>query len=176
MEDKTFNSFCLLCCCPSKSFYIAAHTPVGGYISGQTIDLYMNIDNESNQSVSKFTVQLIKVWIKCIYDSKVYELILFRFQQITYHDRPESKAKKVETIVVTKEETLGCDSDHVEDIQAKIIVPSIPPTDNTINNIIKVEYFIRVSQLIHFLLRFSFSYRFCLICVADNRFCSRLSH
>lgn len=40
---------------------IVARTPVGGYTPGQCINLEINVKNESDQPVSEFSVQLIKV-------------------------------------------------------------------------------------------------------------------
>lgn len=40
---------------------LRARTPVGGYCPGQVINLEIDVINESDQPVSDFTVQLIKV-------------------------------------------------------------------------------------------------------------------
>lgn len=40
---------------------LIARTPVGGYTPGQVINLEIDVDNQSDQPVSDFTVQLIKV-------------------------------------------------------------------------------------------------------------------
>lgn len=40
---------------------IEASTPVGGYAPGQTINLQIHVDNQSKESVSKFSVKLVKV-------------------------------------------------------------------------------------------------------------------
>lgn len=60
-KDKTFYLCCLLCCCSSDPMKIVARSPVGGYTPGQIINLEVNVDNQSDQPVSDFTVQLIKV-------------------------------------------------------------------------------------------------------------------
>lgn len=60
-EDKTFFLCCLLCCCISDPLKIVARMPVGGYTPGQTINLELNVNNQSDQPVSEFSVQLIKV-------------------------------------------------------------------------------------------------------------------
>lgn len=40
---------------------LIARTPVGGYTPGQVINLEIDVINQSDQPVSDFTVQLIKV-------------------------------------------------------------------------------------------------------------------
>lgn len=59
-KDKTF-CVSLLCCYASDPLKIVVRTPVGGYTPGQVINLEVNVNNQSDQPVSDFTVQLIKV-------------------------------------------------------------------------------------------------------------------
>lgn len=40
---------------------IVARTPVGGYVPGQTINLEIIADNESDQPATRFWVELMKV-------------------------------------------------------------------------------------------------------------------
>lgn len=45
----------------SDPLKLIARTPVGGYTPGQTINLEVEVINKSDQPVSDFSVQLIKV-------------------------------------------------------------------------------------------------------------------
>lgn len=51
----------LLTCLKSTPIQITARTPVGGYVSGQTINIEICIKNESKKPLSAIRVQLIKV-------------------------------------------------------------------------------------------------------------------
>lgn len=64
---------------------------------------------------------------------------------ITYHSYSD---KRIETIVVTKAETQGCNVNQNKDLTVSIKVPALPPTDFLTSNVIKVKYFIRVRNLI----------------------------
>lgn len=61
--DKTFPLLGLLCCCKSDPLEFTVRTPVSGYVPGQTVPLEIVVSNKSNQRVTAFTVQLIKVKI-----------------------------------------------------------------------------------------------------------------
>lgn len=50
-----------MCCIESEPLEIVGRLPVGGYAPGQTINLLLSVANKSDQPVSEFTVQLIKV-------------------------------------------------------------------------------------------------------------------
>lgn len=45
----------------SRSMRIEAFTAVGGYVPGQTINLHIKVNNETNESISKFSAKLVKV-------------------------------------------------------------------------------------------------------------------
>lgn len=63
-KHKTFYPCFLLCCCESDPLDINVCAPVGAYTPGQTINLYIKANNKSDQPVSGFSVQLIKVSIR----------------------------------------------------------------------------------------------------------------
>lgn len=56
-----FNLFGLLFCFLSGPLRITVRTPVGGYTPGQIINVQINARNQSDQPVSEFRVQLLKV-------------------------------------------------------------------------------------------------------------------
>lgn len=57
----TKNHAFITCCWRSDPLKIVARTPVGGYAPGQMINLVLNVNNKSDQTVSEFTVQFFKV-------------------------------------------------------------------------------------------------------------------
>lgn len=67
-------------------------------------------------------------------------------QQITYFTHANSSRTTSETIVITEEDTRGCDVNQTEKIRLNISVPAVPPTDFSTSNIVKVRYSIRVSD------------------------------
>lgn len=44
-----------------RTMMIDATVPLGGYVPGQTINLQINVNNQSKETVSKFSVKLVKV-------------------------------------------------------------------------------------------------------------------
>lgn len=133
---------------------LIARTPVGGYTPGQVINLEIEVINQSDQPVSDFTVQLIKVkkndqnhftngqsWV---FSQFIYLFVFF--QQITYFTHANSSRTTSESIVITEEDTRGCDVNQTEKIRVNISVPAISPTDFSTSNIVKVRYSIRVSD------------------------------
>lgn len=60
-KRKTFCMCCLLCCFKTDPLIVIATIPVGGFVSGQLIPLHLHVINNSDQSVHKFQVQLMKV-------------------------------------------------------------------------------------------------------------------
>lgn len=59
--------------------------------------------------------------------------------------------KKTEEIILKQEYIQGCDSGQEQDFHIDILVPTVPPNQDAICNIIKVKYFIRVSKKINWL-------------------------
>lgn len=63
-ENHLYHPCFLLCCLPSNPLSMLSQIPVGGYAPGQTINLSINVDNQSNTRVPKFTMELVQVSIK----------------------------------------------------------------------------------------------------------------
>lgn len=64
-------------CFESNQIQIIARTPVRGYIPGQIIPLEIEINNQSNVEISKFTIELIKVSISQFTEHFSFEFSLF---------------------------------------------------------------------------------------------------
>lgn len=61
------------------------------------------------------------------------------------HDgRSESRQKCIEDII-TEDTIGGCRPNEKDSFQVNLRVPSIPPTDFSTSNIVKVKYLIKVS-------------------------------
>lgn len=73
-------------------------------------------------------------------------MIVFSFQKIKYFTHANSSPKKTEETVLNQEYIEGCDWGQERDFHVTIAVPTIPPNQNEICNIIKIKYFIRVSR------------------------------
>lgn len=74
----------------SDQIQIIARTPVSAYIPGQTILLEINVNNQSNEEISKFTVELMKVSFLWLVTENVYldfYYVLFYFQLINYSNQ-----------------------------------------------------------------------------------------
>lgn len=74
---KSF-SICFLYCLTTDPMYVTAQTPAAGYIPGQTIELSLKFNNESNQTFRNFQIQLVKVSLailsmNILYDQRTYQ-------------------------------------------------------------------------------------------------------
>lgn len=58
---KRFYPFCLLVCCASDPLFITASIPVSGYTSGQMINVELELTNNSNENISAFVIQIVRV-------------------------------------------------------------------------------------------------------------------
>lgn len=63
-EDHSYYPCFLFCCFPSDPLTMVAQLPVGGYAPGQTINLSLNVNNQSNTRVPDFMMELIQVRIQ----------------------------------------------------------------------------------------------------------------
>lgn len=141
-----FNKCCLLCCFKSNPLDIIVRVQFGGYTPGQTINVQIEANNKSDEQVSHFIVQLIKV-------SMVPKIDLINFidfncffvvQHVSYHTHTSAYAKKLEAVVVCEGKTQGCDLNSNVNLCASFVVPAISSTDKTTSKIIKFDYSIRV--------------------------------
>lgn len=60
-EERVFYPLGCFCCFPSGPLLVDAYAPVQGYTPGQTINVTVKVNNESNETLSHFDVELIKV-------------------------------------------------------------------------------------------------------------------
>lgn len=58
---KHFNACCIFFCCSSGPLLIVARTPVSGYTPGQSIRVELELTNNSNENVSTFVLQILRV-------------------------------------------------------------------------------------------------------------------
>lgn len=120
--------------------------PVGGYAPGQTLNLDFDLNNGSDVNFSSFTVQLVK--------------------QITYHIVPGSSRNITEHVIVVEHTADGCSMGERKSYQASLLVPPIPPTDDSLSNICRVKYFMRVLGPTGWWIRDA---RFCVIVVIGTK-------
>lgn len=82
----------------------------------------------------------------------------FSFQQVTYY--ADFGHQKLEKTTINEQDAAGCDKNQNANIRVNLLVPSVPPTDYTSSNIIKVVYVLHVSRSI------------LLITISDQNICS----
>lgn len=58
---KRFNPFCVFACCASEPLFMAATIPVSGYTPGQMINIDLELTNNSNENISTFVIQIVRV-------------------------------------------------------------------------------------------------------------------
>lgn len=59
--EKHFNRCCLFWCCSTEPLLMTARIPVSGYTPGQNINVELELTNNSDENVSAFVLQLIRV-------------------------------------------------------------------------------------------------------------------
>ncbi|XP_055296146.1 arrestin domain-containing protein 3-like [Sitodiplosis mosellana] len=125
-KNDTFFICCILCCCSSRPMQIVARVPVGGYTPGQFINLEINVNNHSGQSISGFNIHLIK--------------------RIKFFIHADSVRQKHLTYVLAKQ-YVDYSNEEVT-TRVDIRLPSVPPTDLSASNIIKFGYSIRITACV----------------------------
>lgn len=79
-KSKVFLPLGFCCCFPSDPLNVDVRTPVRGYTPGQTINVKLNVSNESEEDVENFAVELIKVNMKSL-----LEKVIIENQEKTYY-------------------------------------------------------------------------------------------
>lgn len=124
-KHKTFYPCCCFCCCPSHPMHVTGRIPVSGYTPGQTIDVEIDVNNRSDE-YGEFSVQLLK--------------------QINYYTYANSGKTRLETVMICEKGNIGVSRTNTSDSwRAQLVIPPIPPSDETTSNICKVHYILRVS-------------------------------
>lgn len=101
-----------------------ARLPVAGFVSGDTINLSLTVDNESNRQIPSFTMKLLK--------------------SLTYYAQGQTKTG---TFCTTGEQsTRGVETNQKRVFSLSLRIPSYPPSDVTACGIIKVSYSLIVSS------------------------------
>ncbi|KAG4069598.1 hypothetical protein HA402_009538 [Bradysia odoriphaga] len=121
---KSYSICCLLCCCTSGPLIVKGSIPVGGFVPGQIVDVFLQINNGSDQTFANFIVKIIK--------------------QIRYHTHANSSTKKHDEVVVKSASCNGCPKYQSKTYRLPITVPALPPTDESTSNIVKVSYRLQV--------------------------------
>lgn len=138
-KNVTLFPYKLLPWCTSNSIKIVFSTPVGGYTPGQTIHLEIDVDNQSNQQISNFAVQFIKVRDK----SQIFSInelicvVLIRQQTIFPHNNDDTISNQI---------TRGCSGKSQRTIHVYIEIPSVLHGDFPMSNTLQFRYLIRVSN------------------------------
>lgn len=63
--------------------------------------------------------------------------------------------KCAEQTTVKEQKVQGCDAYHSNYIRVNLVVPPLPPTDDSSSNILKISYFIQVRTKIYSIYEFS---------------------
>lgn len=127
-----------------------AQAPVGGFLPRQTVNLEINVNNQSDLIISQFTIELIQVSIfRCL--NKCHEFITNQFfQSINYSKKYDcfgckNSYKKAEEKCLLLKTNGGCGGNEDKIMQIDIDIPPTHPTEISMSRNIKVTYSIRVS-------------------------------
>ncbi|XP_031621628.1 arrestin domain-containing protein 17-like [Contarinia nasturtii] len=122
----------ILCCKNLDPLKISVRSPIGGYTPGEMINLQINVNNQSRESIREFSVKFVK--------------------KITYRKRANNIQHKLERMTMAKIVVGGCEKYQNKTINAEIQVPFTPPsTDCTADNIINIEYVVCVTGVVSWL-------------------------
>ncbi|XP_037035006.1 arrestin domain-containing protein 1-like [Bradysia coprophila] len=125
-----FNQFCFFFCWKTSNLQVYGRLPVSGYCPGQTMNLKLDVINQSDKDVLHVLVQFVK---EAIY-------------------RSNSGVVKCERVVVAERRSEGCRANRIGIRSAKvnIVVPSLPATNFSTENICRCNYFLRVTAITGF--------------------------
>lgn len=100
------------------------HIPKSGFIPNETIDVNVDVKNPSTEDLAIFLIEIVRTIKASANDGK---------------ERAETK----ETVLI--QQCLdSLDSGEDRNMNAKIVVPTTPPTDVTSSNIFQLSYSLRV--------------------------------
>ncbi|KAG4071526.1 hypothetical protein HA402_011680 [Bradysia odoriphaga] len=122
-----FNQFCFFFCWKTSNLQVYGRLPVSGYCPGQTMNLKLDVINKSDKDVLHVLVQFVK---EAIY-------------------RSNSGFNKFERVVVAERRSAGCRANRIgiKSTKVNIVVPSLPPTNFSTENICRFNYFLRVTAI-----------------------------
>lgn len=146
-QKKRFFKYCFMCCFPSNPVELVARIPAGGYVPGQTIHVEICLNNQSYKQITQLKLELVRVWemLELYISLQVRRLMrLFTFQVQTFHIKDYKRASEMQNQTIIQQ-TTDCGPENEEIIHTSFKVPKVPPTE-TISNIIKTNYEIRVSK------------------------------
>ncbi|KAG4069514.1 hypothetical protein HA402_006880 [Bradysia odoriphaga] len=125
---ERFNLCCLLCCFKTDPLFVTAVIPYSGFVPNQVIQLRIQVINESDQPIQKFSVKLIQF-----------------FEYIDRHSNIRGKIK--ENVLVEKGFTSPFE--RIEVYNVDLQVPSnVPPSDCTSSKVLKLSYKLRVHGVV----------------------------
>lgn len=114
------------CCGPCRSapLSIVASVPQTGYVPGQTIVVSTAVVNDSNVSVKAMKYSLIKT--------------------VIYHSQTPAHKTKHEITVIEENRGLGVAKRSKETFQVALVVPPVPPSNESLSRIIHIQYELKI--------------------------------
>lgn len=151
-RSDMFHSCCLLPCLQPKLIRLQASVARTGYTSGQTFEVAVAMENNSDISVRSLTVSLLRVrfgWSGgCWFFFKFpidYECRrLHSSQVIIYCANERGNQHKTEHVRYSTVRTAGCKRQTVQQLRVLLQVPAGPPTDANSSRICKIRYEVEV--------------------------------
>lgn len=115
-------------CCPSRPLTIAVQTPISGYTPGQTIQIKIEIDNQSGASISIIHVKLV--------------------QKLTFYGTSseafEGSSQRTRSYYIKSANVYGSGRIQNDIIYVNMRVPHTPSTEFT-SQVIQIRYTIKVT-------------------------------
>lgn len=121
---KIERHFYNCCCFRSKPFNMIASIPFSGFVSGQTIEVSIKVNNESN-----IDCEGLKVALECV---------------TKYESQSPRKKLKYDTLTVLEVFGAGAPASQTSERKILLVVPAISPTNTKYCKIINVSYQLKI--------------------------------
>ncbi|XP_063990814.1 arrestin domain-containing protein 17 isoform X2 [Diachasmimorpha longicaudata] len=127
IHQEMSKTFCCLCC-GSAPLRVNVILPVKGYVSGQSMPIRVNVDNQSGIVVNTVKLILRKI--------------------ITFKANNPRVLTRTEKIVVAEVSKGPVEGDRTSDYEQKLEIPPLPPSNLTNCGIIDLEYNLKIEACV----------------------------
>lgn len=139
--QKSLRTFTGFWCCRSAKMNVVARIPASGFVPGQTIDLQIDVDNQSDERCT-FSCELLMVSVRICF----FFILPNEFPRQLIINRCNSGAQQLETIALCVKDCIGiAEGKKANLFRESLLIPPVPPTDVTTCSVCQVQYALRIS-------------------------------
>ena len=119
---EIIKTFCCGIC--SDPLYMSASIPVSGYVSGQSFNISININNQSGVTIQGIHCSLKKM--------------------IHYHSQSPSRKTREEIVNMAEVRGAGVKEHGRGNFEMQLAIPPVPPTNTQFSRVVNVFYLLQV--------------------------------